>query len=105
MANKKKAISQAAIDELIRKSKGKSAVESVNIGSCKNPKYSRYQFVGLSCGVLHLNLEEMTAHMLPAVSKTAKAWKKRQAAKLKRDEAKLVKEAAKNAEAKNGFKA
>ena len=63
MANKKKALSQAAIDELIRKHKGKNAVESQNIGGCTNPKYHRYRFVGLSGGVLHLDLENLTAHM------------------------------------------
>lgn len=100
MANKKKAVSRAAIGELIRKHKGKNAVESENIGGCKNPKYHRYQFVGLSGGVLHLDLENLTEHMMPADSKTAKKWHVRRAAALKREEAKLAKAAAKKAEAK-----
>ena len=100
MANKKKAVSRAAIGELIRKHKGKNAVESENIGGCKNPKYHRYQFVGLSGGVLHLDLENLTEHMMPADSKTAKKWHVRRAAALRREEAKLAKAAAKKAEAK-----
>jgi hypothetical protein len=87
----KRAISQAAIDELIRKHKGKNAVECDCVKSCLNPKYSRYLFVGLSEGVLSLNLEEMTGHMLPANSKTAKDWRARQARKAKCDEAKIAK--------------
>jgi len=97
MANKKKAVSQATIDELIRKHKGMNAVESLNIGGCKNPKYHRYQFVGLSGGVLHLDLENLTAHMMPADSKTAKRWRARQAAALKREETKLAAAAKKEA--------
>jgi len=80
----KKEISRTTIDELIRKYKGKHAVESDCLKSCLNPKYSRYRFVGLSEGVLYLNLEAMTGKMLPASSKTAKDWRARQvrAAKL-----------------------
>jgi hypothetical protein len=55
-----------------------------------NPKYDRYLFVGLSDGVLHLNLEALTAHMLPPNSKTAKDWRARQARAAKRAEAKLT---------------
>ena len=87
----KKPVSQAQIDDLIRKYKGKNAVECDCLKSCLNPKYSRYLFVGLSDGVLHLNLEKMTGHMLPANSKTAKDWRARQARKTKRAEAKLAK--------------
>jgi hypothetical protein len=80
----KKAISQTAIDEMIQKHKGKNAVEADCLKSCLNPKFSRYQFVGLSSGeVLSLNLEAMTAHMLPANSKTAKDWRARRARKAK----------------------
>jgi hypothetical protein len=86
----KKPISQAAIDDLIRKHKGKNAVECDCLKSCVNPKYGRYLFVGLSDGVLHLNLEAMTAHILPANSKTAKDWRARQARIVKRAEAKLA---------------
>ena len=68
--------------------------DAVLLGGGKNHRF------GLSDGVLHLNLEKMTARMLPADSKTAKMWKKRQAAKLQRDEAKLAKAATKKAEAK-----
>lgn len=89
----KKEISQAAIDELIRKHKGKHAVESDCLKSCLNPKYSRYLFVGLDDGVLYLNLEAMTGKLLPANSKTAKDWRARQARTAKRAEAKLAKEA------------
>jgi hypothetical protein len=87
----KKPVSQSAIDDLIRKHKGKSAVECDCLKSCMNPKFSRYLFVGLSEGVLHLNLEKMTGHILAANSKTAKDWRARQARKAKRDEAKLAK--------------
>jgi hypothetical protein len=87
----KKPISQSAIDDLIRKHKGKNAVECDCLKSCLNPKYSRYLFVGLSDGVLHLNLEKMTGHILPATSKTAKDWRARQARKAKRDEKSLKK--------------
>jgi hypothetical protein len=86
----KKPVSQAAIDDLIRKHKGKNAVECDCLKSCVNPKYARYLFVGLSDGVLHLNLEAMAAHMLPANSKTAKDWRARQARAAKRAEAKLA---------------
>ena len=48
--------------------------------------------IGLSGGVLHLNLEKMTAHLLPPNSKTAKDWRARQARKAKRDEARLTAE-------------
>jgi len=82
----KKPVSQAAIDDLIRKHKGKNAVECDCLKSCVNPKYGRYIFVGLSDGVLSLNLEGMTAHMLPANSKTAKDWRARQARLKKREE-------------------
>src|SRR4051812_40919000 len=82
----KKPINQAQIDELIRKHKGKNAVECDCLKSCTNPKFSRYLFVGLSVGVLHLNLEKMTGHMLPANSKTAKNWRARQGRKAKRTE-------------------
>jgi hypothetical protein len=81
----KKPITQAAIDDLIRKHKGKNGVECLK--SCLNPKFSRYLFVGLSGGVLYLNLEAMTGHMLPASSKTAKDWRARQVRALKREEA------------------
>jgi hypothetical protein len=88
----KKAISQATIDELIRKHKGKNAVECDCLKSCLNPKYSRYLFVGLSDGsVLNLNLEVMTGHILQANSKTAKVWRARQARAAKREEAKIAK--------------
>jgi hypothetical protein len=86
----KKAVTQAAIDELIRKNKGKNAVERPCLKRCVHPKYSRYQFVGLSDGVLSLNLEAMTAHMLPVSSKSAKDWRALQARLAKRAEAKLA---------------
>ena len=86
----KKEISQAAIDELIRKHKGKHAVEAECLKSCLNPRYSRYLFVGLSEGVLSLNLEAMTAHVLPANSKTAKDWRARQTRIAKRAETKIA---------------
>lgn len=54
-----KPISQATIDELIRKHKGKHAVEADCLKSCLDPRFSRYQFVGLDEGVLSLNLEEL----------------------------------------------
>lgn len=38
----KKPISQATIDEMIRKHKGKNAVEADCLKSCLNPKFSRY---------------------------------------------------------------
>jgi hypothetical protein len=87
----KKPIGQIQIDELIRKHKGKNAVECDCLKSCMNPNFSRYLFVGLSEGVLHLNLEKMTGHMLATNSKTAKDWRARQARKAKRDEANVVK--------------
>jgi hypothetical protein len=87
----KKSISQEQIDALIRKHKGRNAVECDCLKSCLNPKYNRYLFVGLSDGVLHLNLEAMTGHMLAANSKTAKDWRSRQARVAKRAEAKLFK--------------
>jgi hypothetical protein len=90
----KKPISQVAIDELIRKHKGKNAVECDSVKSCLNPKYSRYLFVGLSEGVLYLNLEAMTGKILPASSKTAKDWRARQVRVAKREDAKLVREKA-----------
>jgi hypothetical protein len=89
----KKPITQAVIDELIRKFKGKNAVECDCLKSSLNPKYSRYQFVGLSSGVLYLNFEKMTGKLLPADSMTAKKWRARQARKVKAAEAKLAKEA------------
>ena len=87
----KKEISQAAIDELIRKHKGKHAVEAECLKSCLDPKYSRYLFVGLDDGVLSLNLEKMDGHLLPANSMTAKKWRMRQARSAKRAEAELAK--------------
>ena len=48
----KKEISQAAIDDLIRKFKGKHAVECNCLKSCLDKKYTRYLFVGLDDGVL-----------------------------------------------------
>jgi hypothetical protein len=90
----KKEISQAAIDELIRKHKGKHAVEAERLKSCLDPKYTRYLFVGLDEGVLSLNLEKMDGHMLPANSMTAKKWRMRQARTAKVAEAKLAKEKA-----------
>jgi hypothetical protein len=91
----KKEINQAAIDELIRKYKGKHAVECDCLKSCLNPKYSRYRFVGLAEGVLYLNLEAMTGKMLPANSKTAKDWRARQAHAANLAEAKPAKVAKK----------
>ena len=97
----KKPVSQSAIDELIRKHKGKNAVECDNLKSCLNPKYHRYVFVGLSDGsVLNCNLEAMAAHVMPSNSGTAKKWRARQAAQRKRDEAKLAREQEKAAKAK-----
>jgi hypothetical protein len=87
----KKEISQAAIDELIRKHKGKHAVEAECLKSCLDPKYSRYLFVGLDEGVLYLNLEAMTGKMLPANCKTAKGWRARQAGIAKRAEDRIAK--------------
>lgn len=87
----KKEISQAAIDELIRKYKGKHAVEADCLKSCLDKKYTRYLFVGLDEGVLFLNLETMDGHMLPAGSMTAKKWRIRQARAAKLAEAKLAK--------------
>jgi hypothetical protein len=85
----KKPISQAAIEELIRKSKGKNAVEADNLKNCMNPQYHRYQFVGLSdSSVLNLKLETMTADTLPANSMTAKKWRLQQARAVKREPAK-----------------
>jgi hypothetical protein len=89
----KKEISQAAIDGLIRKYKGKFAVECDCLKSCLNPKYSRYLFVGLAEGVLYLNLEAMTGKMLPASSMTAKKWRARRVRTAKLAEAKLAKAA------------
>jgi hypothetical protein len=89
----KKAITQAAIDGLIRKHKGQNAVECDCLKSCLNAKYGRYLFVGLSGGVLSLNLDAMTAHMLPANSKTAKDWRARQARTARIAEAKIAKAA------------
>jgi hypothetical protein len=89
----KKPITQATIDEMIRKFKGKNAVECDCLKSSLNPKYSRYLFVGLSGGVLYLNFEKMTGHMLPASSMTAKKWRAQQARNAKAAEAKLAKEA------------
>jgi hypothetical protein len=86
----KKEISQAAIDELIRKFKGKHAVECDCLKSCLDKKYTRYLFVGLDEGVLFLNLEKMDGRMLPANSMTAKNWRMRQARVAKRAEAKLA---------------
>lgn len=88
----KKPISQAAIDDLIRRNKGKNAVECDCLKSCLNPKYNRYLFVGLSGGVLCLNLEAMSAHMLPANSMTVKKWRLRQARAVKREDAKKARE-------------
>jgi hypothetical protein len=76
----KKPISQEQIDGLIRKYKGKNAVESDCLKSCTDPKFNRYLFVGLSGGVLHLSLEAMTGHM-----------RARQSRKSKRDETKIAK--------------
>ena len=88
----KKPITQATIDELIRKFKGKNAIECDCLKSSLSPKYSRYQFVGLSSGeVLNLNLEAMSGHMLPANSKTAKDWRARQARAAKRAEERIAK--------------
>lgn len=89
----KKDINQAAIDELIRKHKGKHAVECDCLKSCLDKKYTRYLFVGLDEGVLFLTLESMDGHMLPANSMTAKKWRMRQARKAKLAEAKLSKQA------------
>ena len=94
----KKPITQAVIDELIRKHKGKNAVECDCLKSSLSPQYSRYQFVGLSAGVLYLNFEKMTGKLLPADSMTAKKWRARQARTAKAAEAKLAKAA--KAEAK-----
>jgi hypothetical protein len=94
----KKEISQAAIDDLIRKHKGKHAVECDCLKSCLNPKYSRYLFVGLDEGVLSLNLEKMDGHMLPANSVTAKKWRMKQSRKAKMAEAKLAKAKGSNRE-------
>jgi hypothetical protein len=89
----KKEISQAATDELIRKYKGKHAVECDCLKSCLDKKCTRYLFVGLDEGVLFLNLERMDGHMLPANSMTAKKWRMRQVRKVKLAETKLAKAA------------
>jgi hypothetical protein len=86
----KKPITQAVIDELICKFKGKNAVECDCLKSSLNPKYSRYLFVGLSSGVLYLNFEKMTGHMLTASSMTAKKWRAQQARNAKAAETKLA---------------
>jgi hypothetical protein len=89
----KKPITQATIDELIRKFKGKNAVECDCLKSSLSTKYSRYQFVGLSGGVLYLNFEKMTGRLLPADSMTAKKWRAQQSRITKLAEGKLAKEA------------
>ena len=81
------------IDELIRKFKGKNAVECDCLKSSLSTKYSRYQFVGLSGGVLYLNFEKMTGRLLPADSMTAKKWRAQQSRITKLAEGKLAKEA------------
>ena len=92
-------ISQGAVDELVRKTIGKRAVEKQLFKSSTNPKWTRYQMYGLSDGTIcHVNLDAMKAHVLDKGS-CVKSWRKRQADRLKRDEAKVARHA-KRAEAK-----
>lgn len=85
-------ISQKAVDELVRKTIGKRAVEALHKSST-NPKWARYQMWGLSDGaVCHVNIDAMTAHVLEE-GHSVKAWQKRRARKAKRAEAKLERQA------------
>lgn len=96
--SKAKEFSQKAVDELVRKTIGKRAVEALHKSST-NPKWTRYQMYGLSNGTIcHVNIDAMTAHVLEE-GHSVKAWQKRQARKAKRAEARLERQA-KLAEAK-----
>src|SRR5882762_3299091 len=90
--SKAKEFSQKAVDELVRKTIGKRAVEALHKSST-NPKYARYQMHGLSDGTIcHVNIDAMTAHVLEE-GHSVKAWQKRQARKAKRAEAKVARQA------------
>ena len=90
--SKAKEFSQKAVDELVRKTIGKRAVEALHKSST-NPKWTRYQMWGLSDGtVCHVNVDAMSAHLLEE-GHSVKSWQKRQARKAKRAEAKMEQQA------------
>lgn len=79
------------LDAIVRKAAGKSAVDR-RLKSCLNPKWHRYEFFGLANGnVVNLNIEAKTAELMDEKRKTVKDWRRLQARKEKRAEAKLAK--------------
>jgi hypothetical protein len=91
-ATTKKAISQSAVDELIRKTIGpKRAVEARLFKSSTSPKWMRYQMYGLDRGVVYVNLDKMKARVMEESSHCSKQWARRQARTAKLAEAKLAK--------------
>jgi hypothetical protein len=83
---------QEEVDKAVREIRGKAAVECT-LKSSFNPKYAAYQFFGLSDGnVANVHLgEEIKAHLMSETCATVKAWRRRQARAVKRDEAKVAK--------------
>jgi hypothetical protein len=82
-------MSQKAVDELIRKTIGpKRAVEAL-FKSSTLPKWARYEMYGLDRGVVYVNLDKGTAHVLDENSRCSKQWAKRQARTARIAETKL----------------
>lgn len=87
----KAAMSQKAVDELIRITIGpKRAVEKL-FKSSTSPKWARYAMYGLDRGVVYVNLDRGTARVLGENSHCAKQWSRRQARTAKLAEAKIAK--------------
>jgi hypothetical protein len=87
----------AAIDAVARQAAGKAAIEA-KIKSSLSDKFARYVWFGCSNGsVVSVNVdaEPMTAKKLDDALHSVKQWKRRRAAQIKRDEAKLAREAEK----------
>jgi hypothetical protein len=79
------------LDSIVRKAAGKDSVDQ-RVKSCLNPKWHRYEFWGTAKGnVVNLNVEAKTAELMDEKCKTVKDWRRLQARKEKRAEAKLVK--------------
>jgi hypothetical protein len=84
-------MSQKAVDELIRKTIGpKRAVEAL-FKSSVSKKWARYEIYGMDSGVVYVNLDKGTAHVMDANSRCAKKWAKRQARTARIAEAKITK--------------
>lgn len=78
------------LDAIARKAAGKDAIVR-RIKMCHTPKFHRYEFLATENGhVINLNIDGLAAHVMPESSSTVKNWRKAQARREKKAEAKLA---------------